>query len=573
VRRLAPNVYAVIGDTGRGSEGRPNAGFVVTSAGVVVIDALASPRQAEQLVAAIRRISRRPIRWLILTHHHPDHHFGASVFRRLGARVVAHPDRRVLASEAGEDALVADWVRLVGIDAMRGFEFANLPDMPVTGTDTFRIGNQLLVVRHPGAAHSAGDLLVWLPRERVLFAGDVLVEDGISMVVDGNSTKLLETLDTIARLRPSSIVPGHGAVPTRPMALVRSTRSYLAQLRRDMRRAVEQGVPLGKALSTLPPADENRPVSRNSRLRRNAVRVYLEEERAYMGLDSLPANAVPREPALITGDQLAALQRQERVSLIDVRTDVASYLKDHLPGAVYLNPETLRASEGGVPTQLLSARAYSELFSRLGIAFDQAVVIYSAGETRNIDATFLAWLLNGFGHPRVSVLDGGYFKWSLEHGRVEQRYPRIKPTDFPPDPFAPERASLADVRQTLETRNALLVDARPPDQFAGEAGAQMRRGHIPGAINHYWRADLAQVGFGHVWKSAAELEAGYKAQGITPDRDIIVYCNSASEASHVHFTLRYLLGYPRVRVYVGSWTEWAERSELPIETGAGAHAR
>ncbi len=115
---------------------------------------------------------------------------------------------------------------------------------------------------------------------------------------------------------------------------------------------------------------------------------------------------------------------------------------------------------------------------------------------------------------------------------------------------------------------ALLVDARSPDQYAGTAGAQIRRGHIPGAIDRYWQDDLTQEGFGHVWKSADELRRAYAAQGITPDREIIAYCNSATEASHVHFALRYLLGYPRVRVYVGSWTEWAENAKLPVATGA-----
>lgn len=288
LRRLAPGVFAVMGDTGRGSEGRPNAGFVVTDSGVVVIDAMASPRQGEELVQAIRSVTSRPIKWLILTHHHPDHHFGAIVLRRLGAKVVAHPDRRVLASEEGEDALMANWVRVVGLDAMRGFEFADVPDRPVTGADTLRLGGGSLIITHPGAAHSAGDLMIWLPGERILFAGDVLVEDGVTMVVDGSSGLLLRALTAIDSLKPRVVVPGHGAIPERPTALVARTREYITGLRTAMRSAVEQGTPMGRAMASLPPADETRPVSLNSRRRRNAVRVYLEEERAYMGLDSTP---------------------------------------------------------------------------------------------------------------------------------------------------------------------------------------------------------------------------------------------------------------------------------------------
>ena len=283
-QQLAPGVYAVMGDTTKGVEGRPNAGFIVTDDGLIVVGGIASPKQGEALLRSIRAISRAPVRWLVLYAHHPDMQFGAIVMRKAGAAVIAHPNTAVLASEAGPDQMVADWDAVVGLQEMLGFEFANQPDRPVTVADTLDAGR--VVILHPGDAHSAGDLLVWLPRERVLFSGDVLVGDGVPMVVDGSSAAMLAVLDTITKLDPRVIVPGHGPLSRDPRALVDSTRRYLVATRDAMKAAVEAGTPMRRALASLPPADSLRPVSLNSRMRRNANRIYLEMERDVMGLDA-----------------------------------------------------------------------------------------------------------------------------------------------------------------------------------------------------------------------------------------------------------------------------------------------
>ncbi|CAA9302229.1 MAG: hypothetical protein AVDCRST_MAG40-436, partial [uncultured Gemmatimonadaceae bacterium] len=233
-REVAPGVFAVLGDSGRGSEGRPNAGFVVGDSGVLVIDALGSPAQGERLVRTVRAATRLPIRWLVLTHHHPDHHFGAVALRRAGARVLAHPERASLSTAPGDEEPVAAWTRVVGAREMRGFAYGNVPDVAVVRDTTLRVGAHRVVVSHPGAAHTPGDLTVWLPDDNVLFAGDLLVEDGVTMLVDGNSAVLGRALDRFDALRPRVIVPGHGriaAAPAAPTALVAGTRRYVDTLR------------------------------------------------------------------------------------------------------------------------------------------------------------------------------------------------------------------------------------------------------------------------------------------------------------------------------------------------------
>ncbi len=289
-----------------------------------------------------------------------------------------------------------------------------------------------------------------------------------------------------------------------------------------------------------------------------------------LGLAGLLAIGRPlaaQVPRLIATAELVALGDSSPVRVIDVRQSWVSYLQDHIPNAAWLNIETLRAQDHELPFQLLPAEHYAELFGRLGLDRSLPVVVYSAGDQLDIDATFVCWLLASAGARRVYLLDGGYAKWELESRPLTQHYPRwiTGGRGFPPKEFQAGAAPLEDVRTAAIGSGTLLVDARPPEQYSGEAGAQLRRGHIPGALNHPWKDDLEKRDLVQVWKSPEALRASYQAQGITPERDIIVYCNSGTEASHVYFALKYLLGYPRVRIYTGSWTQWAEREELPVE--------
>ena len=285
---MGDGVYAILGDSGMGAEGRPNAGFMDTREGIVVVGGLASPAQGRAVVRTIRTVTAGPIRWVVLYAHHPDMQFGAIALRQAGAKVIAHPDTRILAIEAGADAMVLDWTRVVGLQEMVGFEYADVPDRPVTGVDTLWLGGTAMVVIHPGTAHSAGDLMLWLPASRVLFAGDLLLEDGVPMVVDGSARTMLKAVDLMDSLGPRIVVPGHGAIPSDPSGLIAQTRKYFEALRAAMRTEVVMGHSMTQALASLPPADPDRPVSVASRQRRNAVRVYLEVEREVLGLDDQP---------------------------------------------------------------------------------------------------------------------------------------------------------------------------------------------------------------------------------------------------------------------------------------------
>jgi glyoxylase-like metal-dependent hydrolase (beta-lactamase superfamily II) len=181
----------------------------------------------------------------------------------------------------------------MGAEEMRGFALADAPAVAVTRDTAIALGARRVELLAVPGAHTAGDIMVWLPADSVLFAGDVLVEDGLTMLVDGGSAALLGALARIDSLGARVAVPGHGRIAAPPGSLVMRTRCALLRSRAAMRAAVEAGTPLSRVLAALPPADAGRPLSPASRERRNAVRIHQEMERELMS-SSPPIPAEPR---------------------------------------------------------------------------------------------------------------------------------------------------------------------------------------------------------------------------------------------------------------------------------------
>jgi glyoxylase-like metal-dependent hydrolase (beta-lactamase superfamily II) len=248
--RLGTHSYFVQGLPGAASSENQgfmsNAGFVVTREGVVVFDALASPPLAEKLVAQIRKITRQPIRRVIVSHYHADHFYGLQVFKALGAEIWAHrlAEGATRTEEAAsrlaqrKEALfpwVDDDTRLLEADHF------------VDGDTDFEMGGVRFALRHVGPAHSAEDLAMLVKNDRVLFAGDLVFRGRVPFVGDADSRAWIASLDKLIALDPKILVPGHGAPSRTPRADLVFTRDYLKYLRATMGPAARNLVPFEEA--------------------------------------------------------------------------------------------------------------------------------------------------------------------------------------------------------------------------------------------------------------------------------------------------------------------------------------
>ncbi|RYF14877.1 MAG: MBL fold metallo-hydrolase [Comamonadaceae bacterium] len=281
-QQVSPSAWFVQGDAALGSPANrnfiSNAGFIVTPAGVVVIDALGSPQLARELLAEISRVTPQPVTHVIVTHYHADHIYGLQEFRKRGARILAqrhaleyiHSDTAASRLQASREEL-APW-----IDA--GTELV-VPDQWIDGATEIVVGGQRLVLQPVGPAHTPEDLVILMPSERVLFAGDMVFRGRVPFVGQADSRQWIAALDTLLKMDPKVVVPGHGALSTTAREDLELTRDYLAYLRESMGAAARDMEPFDDAYARTDWSRfEHLPLFRAAN-RMNAYNTYLLMER------------------------------------------------------------------------------------------------------------------------------------------------------------------------------------------------------------------------------------------------------------------------------------------------------
>ena len=262
------------------------------------------------------------------------------------------------------------------------------------------------------------------------------------------------------------------------------------------------------------------------------------------------------------------------VRVAEVSEDVTLYGQGHIPGAVHFNWKT--QLQDPVRRDWISQGEFETLLGGHGVGPGTTLVLY--GDKNNWFATYTFWLSKLYGVERVTILNGGRGKWIAE-GRPTTTevpaYPKVTFRGRPAD--AGIRAFRDQVLERLGKPKVALVDVRSPQEYSGELiampaypqeGAQ-RGGHIPTAQSIPWAQNVREDG---TFKSPADLRALYQGKGVTPDKEIIAYCRIGERSSHTWFTLKYLLGYPNVRNYDGSWTEWGSLVGVPIENPSAPEA-
>lgn len=277
-------------------------------------------------------------------------------------------------------------------------------------------------------------------------------------------------------------------------------------------------------------------------------------------------DTLTQKKVLVTTDWAADHLTDESVRFVEVDVNTKSYDSGHITGAVGWNWK--KELQDQLRRTIASKEDFEKLLQKSGIAEDTTVVLY--GDNNNWFAAWAYWLLKYYGFDDVRILDGGRKKWEAEGRELTTDVPEYDSTDYTVGEVKGEyRAFRDDIKERLNANDFGLVDVRSPDEFTGKILAppgldelSQRAGHIPGASNIPWSKAVNEDG---TFKSKEELKKIYADEGITPDKEIIAYCRIGERSAHSWFVLNELLEFPTVRNYDGSWTEWGNLIDAPIE--------
>jgi thiosulfate/3-mercaptopyruvate sulfurtransferase len=265
-------------------------------------------------------------------------------------------------------------------------------------------------------------------------------------------------------------------------------------------------------------------------------------------------------PQLLTtpADLDRALRGDVKPLVIDLRPP-EDFAAGHIPGAVHLDLWGVSL----IDTDPAPLKAFMWMIDHLlnlrGVDANTPVVVYD--EQSGMRAARAFWFLEYFGHPRVQVLDGGFGAWTRAALPVTRKAGPPPRSTWTGTPQAQTIATWRDVKERLGRPDVVILDTRSDGEHNGTTVRARRGGAIPGAVHVEWTRNLGPDG---AYKPADELREMYEGAGVTPDKEVVTYCQGGYRAAHSYLALR-LLGYPRVRTYTGSWKEWGDREDLPIE--------